>query len=119
MLVCTLEIWPDGCDDRKHRVGEILIRPDGGDRHVGHYLVAVQRSAAFATHHRGPYFSGCVRNFHYQVFGPYDLLLRGLIAAMGGRSHAAVRQVPDGVLLFDPPASPEEVAYPAALCGST
>lgn len=109
MMLCTLEMWPYGSDAGKYRLGEALISEIGGDRDLGHYSVSLQKSAEFAKR-EGPWRSGVVLNFRRNLFGPYDLLLRGLISTAGGRSHVAVRSIEDDALLFDPPSSHREVA---------
>ena len=108
MLVCKIQMWPQGVAEKFYPLGEVRITRMSGDRHISHYAAQLMKSEEYAQR-EGPWRRGQVLNFHRQTLGPYDLLLRGLIACIGGRSTAAVRAVPDG-LLFSPPSTERDVA---------
>lgn len=108
MLVCKIQKWPAGDEAQAHGLGEVRITRNSGDRHIGHYDVALMKSEIFALR-EGPWRAGQVLNFRRQIFGPYDLLLRGLIACTGGRSFAAVKALPANDVLFSPPVSELEI----------
>jgi hypothetical protein len=91
VLLCTLELLPDGCKDERRRLGEVRIVRDGGDRDIGHYMVELAKSEIASR-------------------PPYDLLLRGLIACIGGRHVTAVTCVPEDACVFDPPNDQRDVA---------
>ncbi len=102
MLVCKIEMWPKGDEAAKYELGEVRIASIGGDRHIGHYSVELMKCAKIAKK-EGVWRSAKVLNFQRMLHGPYDLLLRALIACVGGRSYFAVRDVPNDTALFDVP----------------
>jgi hypothetical protein len=108
VLLCTLELLPDGCKDERRRLGEVRIVRDGGDRDIGHYMVELAKSEIASR--PGPWRHGRIVNFHRRMMGPYDLLLRGLIACIGGRHVTAVTCVPEDACVFDPPNDQRDVA---------
>jgi hypothetical protein len=109
MIVVKLEMWPHGSEMHKRPLGEIRIANIGGDQHIGHYSAQLMKSAEYAKT-PGVWRAGRVLNFRRTVHGPYDLLLRALVACIGGRSVEAVRKIPEDQLLFDPPSRESEVA---------
>lgn len=106
MLVCKIEIWPKGDESRKYGLGEVRIANVGGDHKIGHYKVELMKSEHIAKR-SGVWRKGQVLNFHRLALGPYDLLLRALIACIGSRSHVLVRRE-------IPPISDEPLFSPAS-----
>lgn len=109
MLVCKIEMWPQADECRKHALGEVHITRISGDRKISHYDVALMRSQSFADR-EGPWRKGRVINFERLTLGPYDLLLRGMVACIAGRNVAAARVIDGDALLFAPPRSQFEIA---------
>lgn len=107
MLVCKLEMWPDGDSARAYPVGMVRIVQNGGDDEVVHYKVELDKASRTARRPEIPWRTGQVSNFHRLVQGPYDLLLRALIACVGGRSYEALRNMPN--VSFGQPATEMEV----------
>lgn len=108
MLVCKIQMWPRAEEAKAHALGEVRITRVAGDRHIAHYDVALMKSASYAQR-EGPWRAGKVENFRRLTFGPYDLLLRGMVSCIGGRSYIAARNVADEGLLFFPPSSELEI----------
>ncbi len=108
MLVCKIEMWPKGDEATKYLLGEVRIAPIGGDRHLGHYSVELMKCAKIAKR-EGVWRSSKVLNFQRMLQGPYDLLLRALIACVGSRSYVYVRDVPEDGALFSAPSTFDEI----------
>lgn len=108
MILCKIESWPDGVDAQK-LLGEVHIRGIGGDHEIGHYRAELLKTEEIVKH-PGPWRSGQVLNFKRRMLGPYDLLLRGLVACIGARSLADARRVAEDASYFGPPSSFNEVA---------
>lgn len=106
-LVCKIEMWPDNDPAQSYFVGEVRIVPDGGDGEIAHYKAELAK-ASRAARNPGLWRTGKVTNFHRLVQGPYDLLLRALIACVGGRSYEALRNMPNAS--FGAPATEHEIA---------
>lgn len=90
MLRVTIELIPRGDESRKKHLGTVEISNDGtGDTRRGNYAV---RLAKFGrpTHE---WMRGVVRGFDRVKKGPYDLLLQCLVATVGGRNQAVLRQL--------------------------
>lgn len=99
MLVCKLEIRPEGDADRSYPVGEIRIAQTGGDCFIGDYTVELDK-ASRATRTPGIWRTADVTYFDHSELGAYDLLLRGLVACLGGRSHAAIAAISPAQVIF-------------------
>jgi len=101
MIVIRLEMWPKGDESRKYPLGEIRVTNIGGDAQRGDYAIELMKSASHGAKRPGVWRRGIVKNFPRLRLGQYDLLLRGLIACIGGRSPEAVH-VPAGSELGRP-----------------
>ncbi len=87
MIRVTIQLLPFGNEANARHLGTIDIANDGtGTAERGNYKV---RLAGF----RGPHSrwrEGAVRDFPRKSRGPYDLLLRALIATVGDRARQLV-----------------------------
>jgi hypothetical protein len=87
MLVIKIEMWPGGDQSRAYPHGEIRITniSEGAQRSaaslVGDYLVELFKSPKLAKA-PGVWKRATVRGFPRRRLGTYDLLLRGLAAAI-------------------------------------
>ena len=93
MLVCKLEIWPGGNEAKARECGRVLIAYKGGNASVGTYEAQCLKTAEYAKPGNvGKLWRrGTVVDFFRKRNGPYDLLLRALIACVGNREGEAVR----------------------------
>jgi hypothetical protein len=83
MIVVHIELWPKGDESRKRELGVGRITNVGGDRRRGNYKVALLKSPEYAKS-EGIWRRGLVSNFpRFAPFGPWDLLLLALHAALG------------------------------------
>lgn len=101
MIVCKLEMWPGGSEAKAREIGRVLITNVGGTAQLGDYEVVIPKSAEYARR-PGIWRRGEVKNFPRQRLGPQDLLLRALVACIGGRSRDDARL--QGELGSDPDA---------------
>lgn len=110
MIVVKLEMWPHGSEAKKYPLGEVRLTNVGGDERIGHYEVKLMKSAEYAKR-QGPWRSGHVLNFHRLKMGPYDLLLRGLVACIGGHNvdDAEIVIAAEDEVLFSQPQSEMEI----------
>jgi hypothetical protein len=92
-VVVKIEMWPGGDPAKKYDLGHVVICNVGPPGEFGDYDVALFKSAAYARK-AGKWRTGKVKRFCRRL-GPYDLLLRGLIACIGDRSPEAVRELAD------------------------
>lgn len=99
MLICKLETWPEGDEARAYGVGEIRIAQTSGDCFVANYKIEIDKAARTARA-PGIWRTAIVSGFDHSELGPYDLLLRALIASLGGRSHAAVAAISPAEPIF-------------------
>lgn len=86
MIVIRLELWPKGDESRKRVLGVGEITNVGGTPEVGDYRVRLLKSPEYArTPNVGkPWRSGKVEGFpRTKPYGPWDLLLLALFAALG------------------------------------
>jgi hypothetical protein len=88
-VVVKIEMWPGGDPDKKYDLGHVVICNVGGTDEFGDYDVALFKSATYARK-AGKWRTGKVKRFRRRL-GPYDLLLRALIACIGGRSPEEVK----------------------------
>lgn len=95
MIVCRIEMWPQGDESRKYELGEIRVTNIGGTAQSGDYRMELMKSASHGAKRLDVWRRGVVKAFPRLRLGQYDLLLRGLIACIGGRSPEAVH-VPAG-----------------------
>lgn len=93
MIVVRIEMWPRGNEKRKYPLGEIRIANVGGTEASGDYSVTMLK-----RHRKSVWKTGHVHAFKRKRLGPYDLLLRSLIACIGDRAPKDVAQVGDGQL---------------------
>jgi hypothetical protein len=91
-VVVKIEMWPGGDPDKKYDLGHVIICNVGGTEEIGEYDVALFKSATYARK-GGKWRTGKVRGFSRRRLGPYDLVLRALIAAIRDRSSEAVREL--------------------------
>lgn len=103
MIRVNIEMWPRGDKSRAYHLGTVEIANDGtgsGDR--GNYMVrAARRDSPLRDWRRE-----AVKDFPRRSLGPYDLLLRALVAVVGPRN----RRVIDGLADVQPSDVPQEVA---------
>lgn len=88
MIRVLVEMWPGGSEERKRVLGEAFITNVGGNTTTGDYEVKLMKSAEYATK-PGVWKRGRVDGFPRQRLGPWDLLLRALVATVGGRNGKA------------------------------
>ncbi len=98
MLVIKVELWPKGDESRAREIGRGLIANVGGDAQTGHYEVRLLKSAEYSRNPGDVWKRGRVQGFPRLVLGPWDLLLRGLVAACGRRSRHEAAAVEVGVI---------------------
>lgn len=89
MIVIRLEMWPGGREENKYALGTGTITNVGGSDERGQYRIQLQKSARYAKT-PGVWKRAVVINFPRLRLGPWDLLLRGLIACCGDRSETEV-----------------------------
>lgn len=84
MIVVRIELWPKGDESRKREIGVGHITNVGGTAARGDYKVKLLKSPEYAKRD-GIWRSGEVHRFPRggKVFGPWDLLLLALSAALG------------------------------------
>jgi hypothetical protein len=92
MYVCKLELWPENDAASAYSLGEIRIGQKSGDCFVADYTVEIDKASRQARA-PGVWRTAEVAAFDHSQLGPYDLLLRALIATVGGRSHGAVARL--------------------------
>lgn len=109
MLICKLETWPDGDAGQAYPVGEVRIVQRGGDCFVADYSIEIDKAARTART-PGIWRTAEINHFNHDELGVYDLLLRGLIACLGGRSHAAVSAIRPSRSIFSHPETETEAA---------
>jgi hypothetical protein len=106
MIVIRLEMWPGGREENKYELGTGTITNVGtGTEERGQYRIQLLKCARYAKT-AGVWKRGVVLNFPRQRLGPWDLLLRCLIACCGDRSELDVTQL---VGVNPPHAMPESV----------
>jgi hypothetical protein len=86
----TVELLPKGDESRKRHIGSIEIANDGtGTALKGNYMVRLAKfGRPEATWKRG-----AVIGFARQSQGPYDLLLKALVATVGARNKRLVEML--------------------------
>lgn len=109
MLICKLEMQPEGILQNAYTVGEIRISQVSGDCFVANYEIEIDKAARTART-PGVWRTAAISHFDHCELGPYDLLLRGLIACLGGRSHAAVAGISPARVIFHQTDFPETEA---------
>lgn len=109
MIVCTLEIRPENDPAKAYPVGEIRIAQTDGDCFIADYQIEIDK-ASRATRSPGVWRTAEICGFNHSELGHYDLLLRGLIACLGGRSHAAVAEIKPSHSIFACPRCETETA---------
>lgn len=92
MLICKLEILTADNSAESYPVGEIRIGQISGDCFIADYAIEIDKASRQARS-PGIWRTGFVRRFDHSYLGPYDLLLRALIACLGGRSWGAVESI--------------------------
>ena len=88
MIHITIEMWPGGDKTKSKLLGEGYITNQGGTREVASYYVQLLKSPEYAKPgNEGQLWKdGNVSGFPRQRLGPWDLLLRSLLASVGYRS---------------------------------
>jgi hypothetical protein len=91
MLVIKIEMWPRGDASKARLLGEGRICNEGGDMKTGNYSVNLLKSPEYAKDGNvgKSWRKGTVSGFPRQKLGPWDLLLRGLVSAIGSRNPGA------------------------------
>ena len=90
MIRVTIELLPFGFEQNKRHLGTIEIANDGkGTKERGNYKVRLSKFGRPFTDWR----NGAVLNFPRLTLGPYDLLLRALIATVGDRQRRLVAEL--------------------------
>lgn len=106
MLICKLESWPGGDAAQAYPVGALRIEQTGGDCFVADYRVEIDKAARTARA-PGIWRTAEINHFNHDELGVYDLLLRGLVACLGGRSHVAIAAIrPSQAIFFQPETEP-------------
>jgi len=84
MLVCRIEIWPNGSFARRRTLGTVVIANDGtGTQEIGHYDCAVAHAGPHAGK-PGAWKGGRVVG-HLRKLSPYHLVREALAACLDGR----------------------------------
>lgn len=92
MIVVRIEMWPKGDQSKARLLGEGRICNEGGTAELGEYSVNLLRSPEYAkpTNVGKSWRKGRIERFPRLKLGPWDLLLRGLVSAIGKRNPGAV-----------------------------
>lgn len=98
MLVCRIEIWPQGSFARRRTLGTVVIANDGtGTQEIGHYDCAVAHAGPYAGK-PGAWRGGRVVG-HLRKLSPYHLVREALAACLMGRkskrADGLIEQVQD------------------------
>jgi hypothetical protein len=95
MIYIRVEMWPGGFKKRARLLGEATIANVGGERSQCDYEVKLLKSPEYARPGNvgSVWKGGIVRHFPRQRLGPWDLLLRALLATVAYRNREAVREV--------------------------
>lgn len=89
MIVVKIELWPLGIEANAQVLGEIEIVNDGtGTPTEGNYNINLYKWNSRRTGRGGIWRKGKIVGFPRLTRGPYDLLLRGLLALVGNRNKA-------------------------------
>lgn len=90
MLRVTIELLPFGSEEKKRHLGTIDIANDGkGTPERGNYMVRLAKMGRPLDTWR----RGVVKDFPRLSRGPYDLLLRALIATVGDRQKRLIDEL--------------------------
>lgn len=90
MIVVKIELWPKGDKSKAQVLGEIEITNDAkGTQDLGNYNVKLFKWNEERTGRGGIWKQGKVAGFPRKSRGPYDLLLRALLALVGDRNKGA------------------------------
>ena len=92
MIVIKIEMWPCGDSTQARLLGEGRICNVGGTAQQGNYSVNLLKSPEYAKEGNivKSWRKGTVTGFPRLKLGPWDLLLRGLVSAIGNRNGGAV-----------------------------
>lgn len=93
MIYIRIEMWPGGFKERARLLGEGTITNTGGNPDRCDYELELKKSPEYAKPGNvgKPWKRGLVSNFPRLKLGPWDLLLRGLAAAIGDRNREVLR----------------------------
>ena len=105
MIVIRIELWPKGDKGMARLLGEGHIANVGGDLDYGNYRVSLLRSPEYAkaSNVGKPWRRGEVSHFPRRRLGPWDLLLRALVATVGARNPRETRDFRTMIDAEDPP----------------
>jgi hypothetical protein len=93
MIVIRIELWPRGDKEKAQLLGEIEITNDGtGTVQIGNYNTKLYKWSKGRTKRGGIWKQGKVTGFPRLKLGPYDLLLRALLAVVGKRNARAIAE---------------------------
>jgi hypothetical protein len=88
MIVVKVMLWPRGDEAEEREIGRGLIANVGGSDVDGRYEVRLLDPPEIAER-RGPWRRGRVEAFARKRLGPWDLVLRALVACCAHRSPVA------------------------------
>lgn len=94
MIVIRIEMWPGGREEGKREIALAHIANIGGNGTVATYSCKFLKSAEYSARNAGKVWrQGRVTDFNRKKLGPWDLLLRALVAVVGSRNPNAVTQL--------------------------
>jgi hypothetical protein len=93
MIYIRVEMWPGGFKERARLLGEATISNQGGNPDRADYRIEIKKSPEYAKAENvgKPWRRGEVIDFPRARLGPWDLLLRGLLACVGHRNREVLR----------------------------
>lgn len=90
MIVVRIEMWPGGREEQARELQRMTISNIGGSATSGDYRVRALKGAEYSKRPGTTWRSGVVRSFPRKKLGPFDLLLRALIAIVADRNASAL-----------------------------
>ncbi len=94
MIYIKIAMWPGGDQTRERLLGEGTIANVGGDASFGDYQCLLFKSPEYSKHPGDParpkvsaiWKKGYTKRFPRSRLGPWDLLFRCLLTAVGSRN---------------------------------
>lgn len=98
MIYIRVEMWPGGRKESARLLGEATITNKVGDRDGAEYECVLLKSPEYARPDNvgTPWKKAIVTDFPRLKLGPWDLLLRGLLIAIGKRNRGAIQSALTG-----------------------
>lgn len=98
MIYIRVEMWPGGRKEGARVLGEATITNKVGDRDRAEYECVLLKSPEYAKPENigKPWKKATVTDFPRLQLGPWDLLLRGLLIAIGKRNRGAIQSALTG-----------------------